>query len=104
LENEINNSGTKSSSINSGDINDLMEIIEINKLSRLCAEELRKGVKELLVYHLSKSLGKCTLSFGVAVFPEHGMTSEGILKSADNALCRAKNEGRDRVVVASIIN
>ena len=104
MENEINNSGTKSSSINSGDINDLMEIIEINKLSRLRAEELRKGVKELLGYHLGKPLGKCTLSFGVAAFPEHGMTNEGILKSADNALYRAKNEGRDRVVVASVIN
>jgi len=71
--------------------------------TRLRAEELRKGVKELMVYHLGKPLGKCTLSFGVAAFPEHGMTNEGILKSADNALYRAKNEGRDRVVVASVV-
>jgi diguanylate cyclase (GGDEF)-like protein/PAS domain S-box-containing protein len=69
--------------------------------ARLRAEELRMGVKDLLVYHLGKPLGKCTLSFGVAAFPEHGVTNDGILKSADNALYRAKNEGRDRVVVAS---
>ncbi|MDD5016686.1 MAG: PAS domain S-box protein [Eubacteriales bacterium] len=71
--------------------------------SRLRAEDLRQGVKELLVYYLGKPLGKCTISLGVAAFPEHGMTGEEILKSADSALYRAKNEGRDRVVVASVI-
>lgn len=71
---------------------------------RFRAEELRQGVKELQVFHLGKPLSKCTLSFGVAAFPEHGSTNEEILKSADNALYQAKNEGRDRVVVASIIS
>jgi diguanylate cyclase (GGDEF)-like protein len=71
--------------------------------ARLRAEEMRQGVKELLVYHLGKPLGKITISFGVAAFPEHGLTSEEILKSADIALYRAKSEGRDRVVVASAI-
>ena len=64
------------------------------------AEELRQRVKELLVYHLGKPLAKCTISLGVAVFPENGLTSESLLKAADNALYRAKNEGRDRVVLA----
>jgi diguanylate cyclase (GGDEF)-like protein/PAS domain S-box-containing protein len=70
--------------------------------TRLRAEELRQGVKELSVYNLGKPLGKTTISFGVAAFPEHGLTSDEILKSADIALYRAKSEGRDRVVVASI--
>jgi diguanylate cyclase (GGDEF)-like protein len=70
--------------------------------TRLRAEELRQEVKELQVYSLGKPLNKCTLSFGVAAFPEHGLTSDEILKSADIALYRAKSEGRDRVVVASI--
>jgi diguanylate cyclase (GGDEF)-like protein len=69
--------------------------------TRLRAEELRQGVKELLVYHLGKPVGKITSSFGVAAFPEHGLTSEEILKSAGTSLYRAKSEGRDRVVVAS---
>lgn len=68
--------------------------------TRLRAEELRKGVKKLLVYHLGKLLGKCTISLGVAVFPEHGFTRDELLKNADDALYRAKNEGRDRVVVS----
>jgi diguanylate cyclase (GGDEF)-like protein len=71
--------------------------------TRLRAEELRQGVKELLVYHLGKPVGKITISFGVAAFPEHGLTSEEILKSAGTALSRAISEGRDRVVVASAI-
>jgi len=71
--------------------------------TRLRAEDLRQGVTELRVFHLGEPLGKITISFGVAVFPEHGLTSEAILKKADNALYRAKNEGRDRVVVASTI-
>jgi len=71
--------------------------------TRLRAEKLRQAVKELQGYHLGKQLGKFTSCFGVAAFPEHGLTSEEILKSADTALYRAKNEGRDRVVVASTI-
>jgi diguanylate cyclase (GGDEF)-like protein len=41
-----------------------------------------------------------TLSIGVAVFPDHGETSEAILKAADAALYQAKHAGRNRVVAA----
>jgi diguanylate cyclase (GGDEF)-like protein len=69
--------------------------------TRLQAEKLRQGVKDLQINHLGKPLTKCTISLGVAVFPEHGLTREVILKSADTALYRAKNEGRDMVTVVS---
>ncbi len=65
------------------------------------AEDLRLKIKELVVYHLDKPLRKCTISIGVASFPEHGHTSDEIIKAADNALYRAKNEGRDRVALAT---
>ena len=68
--------------------------------ARLRAEEVRLAVKELLVYHLGKPLAKCTLSLGVAAFPKNGLTAEALLKAVDNALYRAKKEGRDRVVLA----
>jgi len=71
--------------------------------TRLRAEELRQGVKELQVYHLGKPLGKITISVGVAAFPEYGLTSDEILQSVDTTLYRAKNKGRDQVVVASTI-
>lgn len=74
------------------------------KESKIRAEELRKGVKEFSLYHLGKPLGKCTISLGVAIFPEHGLTSDELLKYADNALYVAKNEGKDRVVVASVFD
>ncbi len=72
--------------------------------TRIRAEEFRRGVKDLLVYHLGKPLGKCTISLGVASYPQHGLTPEALIKSADNALYRAKNEGRDRVVIAPSTN
>jgi diguanylate cyclase (GGDEF)-like protein len=62
------------------------------------AEQIRNGVKEMLVYHLGKPLAKCTISLGVAAFPASGNEIETLVKAADTALYRAKNEGRDRVV------
>lgn len=41
-----------------------------------------------------------TLSMGVAVFPENGLTRIHLLKSVDNALYSAKREGRGKVVFA----
>ncbi len=47
-----------------------------------------------------QSLAAVTLSLGVAVFPEHGMTSTAILRAVEAALYRAKYKGGTRVVVA----
>jgi len=40
-----------------------------------------------------------SLSIGVAVFPDHGLTVEDLLRASDQALYRAKSEGRNRVVL-----
>jgi len=79
----------------------LPEIDLVNSKKR--AEEVRRGIKQISVFHLGKPLAKCTVSLGVAVFPENGTTAETVLKAADNALYRAKKEGRDRVVTAETI-
>ncbi|MBI3003318.1 MAG: diguanylate cyclase [candidate division NC10 bacterium] len=68
--------------------------------TRVRAEQLREGVKKLQVPHRGRLLGPITLSLGVATFPDHGSTSESLLSAADGVLYRAKQEGRDRVVVA----
>ncbi len=63
------------------------------------AEELRQGIKALRVEHRRRPLGPATVSMGVAAFPKHGASRDRLLKAADEALYRAKAEGRDRVVV-----
>jgi diguanylate cyclase (GGDEF)-like protein len=61
------------------------------------AEKLREAVQALhVLYHESELL--VTLSLGISAFPEHGRTDEELLRSADQALYRAKAEGRNRVV------
>ncbi len=42
-----------------------------------------------------------TVSAGVATFPTHGATSESLIRATDTALYRAKDEGRNRIAVAT---
>ena len=64
------------------------------------AASLRQEAKKLQVHDLDKSFTGITLSIGVAVYPQHGRNMETVLRTADSALYRAKQEGRDRIVVA----
>lgn len=65
------------------------------------AQAIRERVKHLQVQHRHQLLGTITLSLGVAMFPEHGLTVEAVLQAADAALYRAKQLGRDRVCANS---
>ena len=64
------------------------------------ADALRAEVKSLRLQYKKQPLGPLTLSIGVAAFPEHGSTSEELLKIADQCLYESKNRGRDIVTVA----
>ena len=64
------------------------------------AEHLRQAVKALEVKYQDRFLKAPTISLGVAIFPDHGTTSEELIDAADAALYRAKKAGRDRVEVA----
>lgn len=64
------------------------------------AEHLRDNVKRLHVEYQGRVLETVTISLSVAVFPDHGSNGALVLSSADAALYRAKQEGRDRVVMA----
>lgn len=68
--------------------------------TRLRAEELRKAASLLKLESQGQYLGGVTISIGVAGFPDHGESAESIMRAVDQALYRAKAEGRDRVVVA----
>jgi diguanylate cyclase (GGDEF)-like protein len=50
------------------------------------ADALRSEVKGLRLQYKKQPLGPLTLSIGVAAFPEHGSTSEDLLKIADQCL------------------
>jgi diguanylate cyclase (GGDEF)-like protein len=66
----------------------------------LRARHICEEVRQLHVQYKGLTLETVTLSLGVAIFPSHGSTRDAILKAADNALYRAKRNGRNRVVVA----
>ncbi|HEX9386307.1 MAG TPA: diguanylate cyclase, partial [Anaerolineales bacterium] len=64
------------------------------------AEQLRLEARELRIEDGGQSYAGITLSVGVALYPLHGRTIENVLRAADAALYRAKQEGRDQVVIA----
>ena len=64
------------------------------------AEHIRRAIREIDLNRLGQTLPPPTASFGVAVYPEDGTTPADLLKAADRALYRAKEEGRDRVCTA----
>jgi diguanylate cyclase (GGDEF)-like protein len=70
--------------------------------TRRRAEELRISFQQISIKHNDIVLGKVTLSLGVAALPEHGTTAIELLAAADAALFKAKEEGRDRVLIAEV--
>jgi diguanylate cyclase (GGDEF)-like protein/PAS domain S-box-containing protein len=65
------------------------------------AEKLRLAIRDTNLTHLGQTLPAPTASFGIAVYPAHGTEPADLLKAADQALYRAKQEGRDRVCAAA---
>jgi diguanylate cyclase (GGDEF)-like protein/PAS domain S-box-containing protein len=64
------------------------------------AVQLHESSNQLTAYYNGKPLNPISFSLGVASFPENGADAKTVLKAADEALLKAKKEGRDRVVVA----
>jgi len=65
-----------------------------------CATRLQMACREIQVQHHEETLEGIRLSIGVACYPQSGTTVEAILRSADSALYRAKEQGRDQVVLS----
>lgn len=62
------------------------------------AERIRKSIEEAVFVNQEKQPGgNFTVSLGVATFPEDGSDSETLVNSADKALYKAKEKGRNRV-------
>jgi diguanylate cyclase (GGDEF)-like protein len=63
------------------------------------AETIRAKVEKLKIQHNKQTL-QVTASLGTAVFPDHGSSPDEVVKVADDALYRAKEEGRNRAALA----
>jgi two-component system, cell cycle response regulator len=63
------------------------------------SEQIRQAIRHARVESEGQRLESATVSVGIACFPEHGTMAEALLAAADQALYRAKREGRDRVIV-----
>ena len=70
------------------------------EVAHIRAEVLREVTSQLIIQHNGKDLGKVTISLGAAAYPQHGITRDTLIKSADEAAYRAKEGGRNRVVLA----
>lgn len=64
------------------------------------AEQICAEVRKLKFPARNNRTGGVTVSIGLAMYPEHGVTMNELLSAADAALYRAKEEGRDRVAMA----
>ncbi|WP_318245985.1 diguanylate cyclase [Sphingomonas sp. R647] len=63
------------------------------------AERIRARVAELEVRHDGNMVGPVTISIGLAAAPEH-VAADQLIATADAALLRAKQQGRNRVEIA----
>jgi diguanylate cyclase (GGDEF)-like protein/PAS domain S-box-containing protein len=62
--------------------------------------QMQVAIRNTTLTHLGRVLPPPTASFGIAVYPKDGTAPADLLRSADQALYRAKQAGRDRVCVA----
>ena len=62
---------------------------------------LQQTYAELCVEHSGTRLNGLGFSAGVAVYPQDGDNDSALLNAADNALYRAKAEGRNRICLAA---
>ncbi|HPL64705.1 MAG TPA: diguanylate cyclase [Syntrophales bacterium] len=68
------------------------------EITRQRAEQVRREFESLKIVFREQPISGWTLSVGLAVYPDHGLTAEQIIQAADVALYRAKAEGRNCVV------
>jgi diguanylate cyclase (GGDEF)-like protein len=72
--------------------------------ARKRAEKLKHDASLLIVEYGAQPIGSISISIGIAIYSEDGVTCEKLIESADKALYFAKNTGRNKVVMSSDIN
>jgi diguanylate cyclase (GGDEF)-like protein len=69
-------------------------------IARQRGELLREAAQGMHVTLSGQTLGVVSITLGLALFPLHGRTSEELIQAADAALYRAKQAGRNRLMIA----
>ena len=67
--------------------------------AQIAADRLR----ELIAHQAVEGVGLATVSIGVAACPEHANSERTLYTAGDSALYIAKNQGRNRVAVATLL-
>jgi len=67
------------------------------------ADLIRERARNLEIGDDAQQLGPITLSVGIAIFPEHGASTEAVLQAADRALVMSKRAGRNGVAMGEAI-
>ncbi|MBA3813058.1 MAG: diguanylate cyclase [Alphaproteobacteria bacterium] len=65
------------------------------------AEELRQAVANFQINFQGKTIKGIRISIGISTFPQHAHSTKSLISSADAALYKAKEGGRNRLEVAS---
>jgi diguanylate cyclase (GGDEF)-like protein len=73
----------------------------VTESGRQFAERLRSTIEELRVALGDGRELRITISLGLATFPTHASTEDGLFAAADAALYEAKKSGRNRVRLAA---
>ena len=68
--------------------------------ARTTAEKIRQAISDDPFTSVGEDPVTLTVSIGVACYPLHGMGYQSLIEAADQALYRAKEEGRNRVRLA----
>ncbi len=63
------------------------------------AEQLRKKMAALTFSTGDKTLSNVTISVGLAAYPKHADSMEGLIRNADEALYKAKSLGKNKVMI-----
>ena len=86
-----------------------LELIEVNKIyilnprirNEMIAKEIRKNIEDTPIYTEDGSETRITVSIGVnSVIPGSDAPSDDFISKADQALYKAKESGRNKVIRA----
>ena len=67
------------------------------------AEKIRTSIMSLDLHYEGNAVAPITASFGVAQFPVHGRDANTLIQAADQAMYRAKEAGRNRIMFARLL-